>query len=86
MKDFIKLRIKSFNLIRNNLISILLTNGSEYSADISSFQDVYCYPKNEAEWGQAFIGECNADIEWPGGFGIHLDQIASLAITQNLSA
>ena len=86
MKDFMKLRIKSFTLIKFNLISILLTDDSEYSADISSFQDVYCYPKNEKEWNQAFIGECKADIEWPGGFGIHLDQIASLAVTQNISA
>lgn len=86
MKDFMKLRIKSFKLINFHIISIILTDDSEYTADISSFQDVYCYPKNETEWNQAFVGEFKADIEWPGGFGIHLDQIAGLAIRQNKSA
>ena len=86
MKDFYKLRIKSFELIKFGLIRILLTDNSEYTADITSFDDISCYPKDEAEWSQAFIGEFKADIEWPGGFGIHLDQIASLAIKQNISA
>jgi hypothetical protein len=79
MKDFYKLRIKSFRLIKYNVISITLTDDSEYTADINSFCDVYCYP-SEAEWNQAFTGECKADIEWPNGFGIHLDQIAGLAL------
>jgi hypothetical protein len=82
MKDFYKLRIKSFKLLKYNVISIVLTDDSEYVADISSFQSVYCYPKNEIEWNQAYVGECKADIEWPEGFGIHLDQIAALATEQ----
>jgi hypothetical protein len=85
MKDFMQLRIKSFKLIRYNFISITLSDDSEYLADISSFQDVYCYP-NETEWGQAFVGEFKVDVEWPGGFGIHLDQIAGLALEQKISA
>lgn len=85
MKDFYQLRIKSFNLIDYNIIQITLTDNSEYTADISSFQKVYCYP-NETEWSQAHIGECKADMEWPNGFGIHLDQIAGLALKQKKSA
>ena len=83
MKDFMKLRIKSFSLIKHNIIRIHLSDNSEYTADISSFQDIICYPKNESEWSEAYIGECAIDIEWPGGFGIHLDQIASLAVKQS---
>jgi hypothetical protein len=86
MKNFLDLRIKSFKLIKMNLIQITLSDKSEYTADISSFQDVYCYPKNESEWNQAHIGECAIDIEWPNGFGIHLDQIAGLSLKQNKSA
>jgi hypothetical protein len=85
MKDFYKLRIKSFSLIAYNLIKITLTDDSEYTANIDSFKDVYCYP-NETEWSQAFIGEFKADIEWPNGFGIHIDQIAGLALKQNMCA
>lgn len=82
MKDFMKLRIKSFRLIGYNIINITLTDDSEYTADISSFQHVYCYPRDEAEWKQAFIGEFKADIQWPCGFDIHLHQIADLALEQ----
>ena len=82
MKDFMKLRIKSFKLLNLNIICIRLTDDSEYTADISSFSDIYCYPTDEQEWNQAHIGECAIDIEWPSGFGIHLDQIAGLALKQ----
>jgi hypothetical protein len=34
MKDFMKLRVKSFKLISYRIISITLTDGSEYTADI----------------------------------------------------
>jgi hypothetical protein len=44
-------------------------------------QKVYCYP-NENEWNQAQIGECNADMEWPNGFGNDLDQITGLTLEQ----
>lgn len=83
MKDFMKLRIKSFKLISYHIISITLTDDSEYTADISSFKNVYCYPKNETEWGQASVGEFKADIQWPCGFDIHLHQIADLAMKQS---
>lgn len=83
MKDFMKLRIKSFKLISYNIINITLTDDSEYTADLTSFHPVYCYPKDEAEWNQAFIGEFKADIQWPCGFDIHLHQIADLALEQS---
>ncbi|NOT77518.1 MAG: hypothetical protein HOP07_00785 [Bacteriovoracaceae bacterium] len=83
MRNFILLRIKSFELIKYNIIKINLSDDSVYTADISSFQSVYCYPKNEAEWLQAFVGEFKTAIEWPCGFDIHLDQIANIAIKQS---
>lgn len=83
MKDFMKLKIKSFTLISYHIISIKLSDDSEYMADISSFQNVFCYPKNEKEWREAFVGEFKADIQWPSGFEIHLHQIADLALLQS---
>lgn len=82
MKDFMKLRIQSFKLIDYNIISITLTDNSTYTADLSSFKNIYCYP-NSKEWEHAFIGEFKADIQWPCGFDIHLHQIAELATEQN---
>lgn len=86
MKDFLELRIKSFKLLKYNIIQITLNDNSEYTADISVFEKVHCYPRDESDWSLAFIGECAIDIEWPTGFGIHLDQIAEFAMKQNRSA
>ena len=85
MKNFIGLKILKLELFNYHSLSILLNDGSKYSADISSFKNIYCYP-NELEWFEGKIGDFKADIEWPGGFGIHLDQIASLALNQNKTA
>lgn len=83
MKNFIGLKIRDFTLHKYNIITIQLYDGSEYTADISSFQKVYCYPKDQTEWEKAFIGEFKADIQWPCGFDIHLHQIADLAMEQS---
>jgi hypothetical protein len=80
MKIFIGLKIKNFSIETYNEITIELNDGSVYSANLNSFNDIYCYPKNLTEWQKADIGECGADIEWKSGFAVHLDQIASLGI------
>ena len=81
MKSFVGLKIIELKLENYHSLLIKLNDSSEYHANISSFSDVHCYPDKD-EWSKGFIGEFKADIEWPSGFGIHLDQIASLAITK----
>lgn len=85
MKEFIGLKITNLNLGVYHVVTIKLDDNSTYTADISSFSNIYCYP-DKNEWPKGFVGEFKADIEWPSGFGIHLDQIAGLAIKQNQSA
>lgn len=82
MKNFIGLKIKKISIVNYNNITIELSDGSIYSANLSKFSDVYCYPKNLHDWKNATIGECGADIEWSSGFAVHLDQVATLAIEQ----
>lgn len=86
MKNLIGLKIKKFSLGAYHEITIELNDGSTYSANLSTFNDVYCYPKNFIEWSKASIGEFKADIEWETGFAVHLDQIASLSEDKNRSA
>ncbi len=82
MINLIGLKIKKIIIADYNEITIELSNGSIYSANLSTFNDVYCYPKNLHEWKNATIGECRADIEWSSGFAVHLDQVAALATKQ----
>ncbi len=82
MKNFIGLKIKKFSIINYNEITIELSDGSTYNANLNKFNDIYCYPKNLHDWKKANIGECGADIEWSTGFAVHLDQITALATNQ----
>lgn len=86
MKDLMNLRIKNFELLEFNIIKITLNDSSIYTANIESFKDVYCYPRNLSEWTDAKIGECEIDVEWSTGFGIHLDQIIPLAQMQKVAS
>lgn len=82
MENLIGLKIKKFSINAIDEIKITLNNGATYSANLSKFNDLYCYPKNFNEWKNASIGENGADIEWESGFAVHLDQIAMLALEQ----
>ncbi len=86
MTNLIGLKIKKFTLADYNEITIELNNGSIYSANLSTFNDVYCYPQNLHEGKNATIGECRADIEWSSGFAVHLDQVAALAVEQQTAS
>jgi hypothetical protein len=86
MKNLIGFKIKFFSVTVFNEVSIELNDGSKYRANLSKFNDIYCYPKNLQEWMTASIGECGADIEWESGFGVHLDQIANLASDQKTAS
>ncbi len=73
-----QLTIKSIDLPAYNLISVLASNNVIYTADLSSFNDVYCYPKDFDEWKLATAIEISI-IGWPCGFDIHLEQIIALS-------
>jgi hypothetical protein len=85
MKQFIGLKITNLILGEYHIVTIRLNDNSEYTANISSFNNIYCYP-TISEWPKGYIGEFRADVEWPTGFGIHLDQIAGLSIKQSITA
>lgn len=56
MKNLIGLKIKKFSLGAYHEITIELNDGSKYSANLCTFSDVYCYPKNTTEWSKAATG------------------------------
>lgn len=85
MKSLIGLKITKLELNQYHQLSITLSDATVYSANISSFSDIYCYP-SETEWSKGYIGENLSDVEWPSGFGIHLDQIVDESLNQHKSA
>ena len=73
-------RILKLSIPAKDEVEITLTNGKTYRANLrKKFDKVYCYPQTESEWMEAFIGEDEIDIQWPGGFAVHLDQVVPLS-------
>lgn len=73
-------RITKLRIPAKDEVEITLTNGKTYRANLrNKFNQVYCYPRTEKEWMEAFIGEDKIDIQWPGGFAVHLDQVVPLS-------
>lgn len=73
-------RITALTVPAMDEVEITLSNGKTYRANLhAKFHEVYCYPRTESEWKQAFIGEDAIDVQWPSGFAVHLDQVVPLA-------
>jgi hypothetical protein len=58
------------------LIKIQTSNGQTYLSDLTSFSDIYCFPKTAAEWKLGTL-EGRYTITWPTGFDVHINQIIS---------
>lgn len=86
-KYLYNLRIKELVIHEYNFVKIILTDDSQYTANLSSdFSKLFCYPKNLEEWKNAHINDGAFAIEWSSGFDIHFDQIVAIADIQKLSA
>jgi hypothetical protein len=55
-------------------------------ADLSRFQNVYCYPKSEEEWKKVSIDSYGLDVVWACRFEVHIDQILANATTTHGAA
>ncbi|MDO9182850.1 MAG: hypothetical protein Q7U04_10605 [Bacteriovorax sp.] len=86
-KNLYDLRIKEFQTQDYNFIKIVLSDDSQYTADLSSdFSKLFCYPRDLNEWKSCHINEGAFAIEWATGFDIHFDQIIAIAENQKLTA
>lgn len=86
-ENLYNLRIKELLLINYNFVKIVLSDNSEYTADLSSdYSKLFCYPQNLNEWRKARINDGAFAIEWDSGFDIHFDQIIAIAENQKLTA
>lgn len=86
-KHLYELRIKDISANEYNIVTILLTDNSKFTANLSSdFSMLFCYPKNLTEWQSVRINEGAFALEWDSGFDIHFDQIIVIADNQKQTA
>jgi hypothetical protein len=60
-------------------IAVETNEGKIYYSDLSSFEKVYCFPKNQEEWEKVFPDSYGLGLIWSSRFEIHIDQIIGLA-------
>lgn len=61
-------------------VVIEASNGLRYHADLSSFERVYCYPRDEAAWRQVSPDSHGLGLIWASRFEVHIDQVMGLAV------
>ena len=67
-------------------VSIEATDGNRYTADLSSFASVYCFPCDPSEWSKVSVDSYGLALVWSSRFEVHVDQIIGLATRIEKSA
>jgi hypothetical protein len=60
-------------------VVIEASDGKSYSADLSSFSRVHCYPQTFERWQAVAPDEAGLTLVWTSRFEVHVDQIIALA-------
>jgi hypothetical protein len=55
------------------------SDGKRYSADLSSFRAVPCYPPDPEAWARVSIDSYGLALVWACRFEVHADQVVGLA-------
>lgn len=55
---------------------VIETNyGKKYTANLSSFKAVYCFPKSQKEWEDVSVSTGGYALTWGCRFEVHVDQV-----------
>ena len=65
---------------RYKVIQIETSDGKTLQADLSFFENVYCFPKNQQEWTKVAPDSFGMALIWESRFEVHLDQIEAFAV------
>jgi hypothetical protein len=71
--------IKSVQANEYGKILVDTSEGKRYHADISSFGQIYCFPRDLASWMKVSIDSYGLGLIWSTRFEVHVDQVMGLA-------
>ena len=66
--------IRSAIAVDYKKIRVVLTDGTVLFADLSEFNDVYCFPSKE-DWKNLSVDSYGRGIVWVSRFEVHIDQV-----------
>ena len=71
--------IRSVSTPAYGRVVIEASNGKRYSAALTRFQSVPCFPPDASAWSQVSIDSYGLALVWACRFEVHADQIVGLA-------
>lgn len=71
--------IRSVSTPAPRRVVIETSDGIRYSADLSRFEAVSCFPADEAAWSSVSIDGYGLALVWSSRFEVHVDQVIGLA-------
>jgi hypothetical protein len=60
-------------------VVIEASDGNRYSADLSSFRTVSCFPADADSWSRVSIDSYGLGLVWACRFEVHAEQVVGLA-------
>lgn len=60
-------------------VEIDTSDGKRYSAELSLFRSVACFPRTEEAWRRVSIDSYGLGLVWASRFEVHADQVIGLA-------
>lgn len=60
-------------------VMIEASDGKAYSANLTSFASVHCFPQTWEEWKQVAPDTDGRALVWTSRFEVHVDQVVGLA-------
>ncbi|MGB0454207.1 MAG: hypothetical protein ACPGJV_10895 [Bacteriovoracaceae bacterium] len=77
--DIVVHSVKALKLPR---LEIETNQPKKYECDLSSFKDVACFPKDQAEWDNISITAQGFNIIWGCRFEVHVLQAIDCAVSE----
>jgi hypothetical protein len=60
-------------------VVIEASDGKRYFADLSTMENVYCFPRDKQGWDQVTPDDFGSALIWSSRFETHIDQLIGLA-------
>jgi hypothetical protein len=71
--------IRSVRSLQYGTVVIDASDGNRYTADLSSFAPVACFPRTPDAWSQVSVDSYGLALVWACRFEAHADQVIGLA-------
>jgi hypothetical protein len=81
--DQAHLVIKKVRPLALPLVLIETNERKSYTADLSGFSSVTCFPTSQAEWEDVGITAEGFNLTWGSRFEVHVDQLIDAANEMN---